>query len=65
MAKQVRWTDDELMEVCVMQNAETIFDINKATGEPCAGKLASTVRGGTHGKGLATGLPSLPMQTDK
>jgi hypothetical protein len=33
MAKQVRWTDDELVEVCVMQNAETIFAIYGERGK--------------------------------
>src|SRR4051794_18394911 len=34
-----------------MQNAETVLEITVATGEPCASKVACTVRRGADGKG--------------
>ena len=45
------------VEVCDMQNAETTLAIIREqsmtliTGEPCAAKVACTVRGEAHGKG--------------
>src|SRR4051812_37416897 len=33
MAKQVRWTDDGIVEVCVMQDAETILAIYRERGK--------------------------------
>jgi hypothetical protein len=53
-------------EVCVMQSAEAVLDIIRergsaspewTTGEPCVGKLTSTVRGGADGKGPASWAP--------
>ena len=53
-------------EVCVMQSAEAVLDIIRergstspewTTGEPCVGKLTSTVRGGADGKGPASWTP--------
>jgi hypothetical protein len=54
-----------------MQDAERILAIyeesleDRVTGEPCGLKVASTVREGADGKGIAVGCPSLPLQKDK
>jgi group II intron reverse transcriptase/maturase len=38
---------------------------DRVTGEPCALKVASTVREGADGKGIVVGCHSLPLQKDK
>src|SRR4051794_5708054 len=46
MAKQVRWTDDGIVEVCVMQDAETILAIIKPLESRVPGNSQARFGGG-------------------